>query len=541
MKIKNKELFLESLFGSRNFNIDLNLFRHDLSQDVESYQTAKSYLYENLEFKKISAEDNPNREWKATLGKEKLKNDNHYYVENQVFNSDAIPLEVYRKMSYDPTISLAMRLIIGMASSLKWNIEASDAKTEAVCRFAIDNVYREMLRNTINISYRYGWFFAEKVWARKETTLYGVNESGEKKKIFSGFVIYPKKIKGLDPQNRFKFYKDVIQDEIVKVAQQQNFTSTTGEYLYQDVEIKREKIFWFALDKEFSNVFGRSRFKGAYKYWYHQNLSEGYMSSNMASGTQNTVVSRYPAGSTPIRDSYGQSIENADIGFENLKDAYDGAGLNLPSTRDDKGNYLWDLEFKNAPITDLEKYTPVLNHFMKMILMVMGVPTGILDGDNNASELDAKIDLFFLIFEELLLQLEEVIQKELLDWIVQYNFGPKSISTTKFKFDRNGLGRRNMMKEILINMLRVATRPNSQPKNLPDIREICDDLGIPTSSYSDQFMKDPFAIDPMAQPAADGAKDATRQADQNGVDRVNKTTKESERPTKQKSVTGGSR
>lgn len=542
MKIKDQQKFLQLFFSSSGPTIDLNMFRSDLRSDQEAYDLVRDQFYEEPQsFKKVEVSDDKDLEFRTSLKKEKIVNDPYRqnFLNNRVYREDPIPLTTYKRMSYDPTIRIAMNLLRGMASSLKWDVETNDPKIRHVCRFAMDKIYKETLRECINISFRYGWYFAEKVWDREIVSLYTTNENGNRSKVFGGYIIYPRKIKGLDPFNDFRYYKDPLKDEIYKVSQYQPNKSSMSK----EVEVKREKLFWFALDKEFGGVFGESRFRAAYKYWYNGSLVDGYISNNIALAGQLPIIVRHPPGETPLSDFSG-TVSNEQLATEIVRDILEGAAVTMSSEVDEKsGKYLWDVEFRQVPISDLDKYKNILDHFLKMILMALGVPSGILDGDNNASELDAKIDLFFVIFEELLDQLENAFQKEILDWIVQYNFGHEKTLTTRFKFDRNGLGRRTLLKEVLINLLRISTRNGAQPRVLPDIVGVCEDLGIPTAGYKELYMEDPYMDDGM-NPSSGKVTDAESEANkikrqdaQNGIDRVNPTPRNAERPAKAQNIT----
>lgn len=528
-----KDIILKNFFNDRRFPIDVSEMK-DLAtfNNKETFLAARQVLEQNGMVFGGDAKTAKKDSYRKTLSKEKSLNRNIAYGrEDLVWREDGLPLELYKKMSYDPRIMLGMLLIKGMASSLKWDVKCDDPKTKAIVLHGLSFVMKRLVREMVEFSYRYGWFMGEKVWQREEVDLKEINDAGKLKTIFKGYAVSPKKVKALDPLYNWRYYRHKTEDDILFIEQY-----SRGPL---PIKLTREKIFWFPLDKEFGDIFGRSRFKGAYRPWYYGSLTQEFQVNNIGLAGNNPVLARYPEGDIYVIDT-GDSFSNDELASSLIEDVLKGGAAVLSSAVYDETNIKkWDIEFPNVPLTDLEKYKQAFDNFMSLVLEALGIPAGLIHGDNNASELDAKIDLFFIMFENTLDQLEEYIQAELVDWIVLYNFGQKAVGSAFFEFDRNGLGRRAMLKELLINMLRVSTREGAQPKVLPSIRALCDDLGVEIATYEDIFMKDPYKVEEVPAQISQKKENGkiSRQADQNGQGRPNPSKRDRQRPAKANDIT----
>lgn len=534
-----QDKILKAFFSDDRFPIDIQEMK-DLSRATNrsSMESSRQVLEQSGMSFGGDAKTTRKDSYRGTLSKERSLNRNiAYNGEENVWREDCLPLSLYKKMSYDPRIILGMLLIKGMASSLKWDVTCDDPKTRVVVEYGLNKIMRTLVREMVDFSYRSGWFMAEKVWTREELDLKEMDNSGKLKTVFKGNAISPKKVKALDPLYNFRYYRHKTEDDIAYIEQYNLGPEPT--------KLSREKIFWFALDQEYGDIFGRSRFKGAYKPYYYGQLTQEFQVNNIGLAGNNPILARYPEGDTYIADT-GVSYENDELAASLIEDVLKGGAAVLSSAvYEDTNLKKWDIEFPNVPLTDLQKYKEAFDNFMSLVLEALGIPSGLIHGDNNASELDAKIDLFFIMFENTLDQIETSIQKELVDWIVLYNFGQSAVGKATFQFDRNGLGRRAMLKELLINMLRVSTREGAQPKALPSIMALCEDLGIKIAGYEDIFMKDPYKVDEVA-PQIPAKKKSTqkkengkisRQADQNGEGRLNPKPRNRERPSKANDIT----
>jgi hypothetical protein len=455
-----------------------------------------------------------------------INNRGPMFDEDEVYNCDPIPLCEYRAMSFDPKIKLTVKLICGFISRLQYDIETTDPKKKALVDFAIQKVYSTLVRDMAEIAMQNGWQFAEKVWEEKTLKLYD-DITGEVS--FQGRAIIPKKIKTLDPENCFYFYIDTKTDDLVRVEQNQR-----GKI----VAVPRKKIFWFALDKKFSNIFGTSRFRSAYQSWFYANGLEQALLTKLDTTGEPVLVVRFPPGQNFIN---GKPVPNDVIAAGIIEKVQTEKHIAMPSEKDQGGENLWDIGFVELKNSDNDAYLKAIEYFDKKKVESLGMFGNIIAGEANFSEIDAKEDLTLVLIEDMVDQIEACIQEELVDWIVSYNFGPKHISDVKIKIDRNSLGRSKMLLELLKEMMRIAaSEKTGRPKEMPSVGRIARQLNVPTELYSDQIdrgmldkqMAAEKKMQPKpAAPAANLAKQKQQDEDSNEKNRKTPDKRERERPS----------
>lgn len=416
--------------------------------------------------------------FRSSFINEKLRNEPNEHREYEDFNPDAIPLKTYKKISLDPQIALGMFLLKGWIGGLKYSVESSDPQIQAVVSYALDKIWSELIRNSLD-ALIYGFQFAEKVWQREYVELDDFLTDEEKKTIFSGKIVTYKKIKFLDPDQNFKYYKDT-NDELYRIVQRQRAT---------EVSVKRDKLFWFALDKKHSGIFGTSRLKSVYEVWYYTKLNYQYLlKDNEKRGAPHLEV-RYPMGATLVD---GQLMGNDELAVRLVEMLQSQGAVMLPSEETEKGNPKWSLKYAdNKQTGDDSPFLKFIEFSDRKKLQAIGIPDSVLVSGSNFSMADAGGDMLVVIIEDIVSQLEDVIQKDIVEPLVEYNWGPKYISKVRLSIDKSGLGRRRLFKEILVNMMRIAaSMPGDKPKAMPDIARMCEDMGIPVSVYNKIFNED---------------------------------------------------
>jgi hypothetical protein len=469
--------------------------------------------------------------------------------EVEVYNDDEIPFHTYQAMSYDTKIALATDLICGFISRLNYSIESPDPEIKALVMASLKPHYTTLVRQMVKESFKYGWLMAEKVWERKQITIKDKADPNTKKRkdIFKGWAVIPKKIKVLDPRQAWSYYINPKNDELLRIEQHQSVGI---------VSVPRTKLVWFALDQEYSNIFGRSRYKRAYQAWFYHIAVKQAMLQKLDKTGDPPVGVRFPDGFTMVS---GTKVPNDVIADRLLANVTNDKGFVMPSTRDEQGHLLWDVAYVEIKNDELEGYEEVLDRLDKEKVEGIGLFGNILAGKANYAELDAKEDLLMVLIEDVVDQIEKCIQIDLIDYIVSYNFGPDEIIETNFRMDRNSLGRTKHLKEVLKECLRIlASDPSIDAKYFPDIYQMSRDLGIPISTYSENTVRKEEADlklegmkednlnkkqkreeppQPNKNPEDEGAqpdliKDKQRDEDSNGRDR--KTPDERERERKNK-------
>lgn len=457
--------------------------------------------------------------------------------EREVYREDPIPLETYYSMSFDTKIKLATQLIVGFATRLQFEILSSDPKKAALVKYSIEKHYNQLIKDMITIGLRNGWMFGEKVWERRTVK---VVDPSTKEVLFNGRAVIPVKIKTLNPCNGFGYWIDTKSDELVRIEQSQN-----GEI----VHTPRNKVLWFTYNKEYSNIFGQSAYRSAYQAWYYGNGLKQAMLSKLDTTGEPILVVRFPTGNN---FSEGQVQSNDVIAKDIAEQVQYQKIVVLPSAVDkDSGVEQWDIKYIELKNGENDPYLKAIEAFDKEKVEALGIFGNIIAGEANFSEIDAKEDLTIVMIEAMVDQIERCIQEDLVDWITSYNFGPKHIDDVRLHIDRNSLGRTKLLRDLLIEMMRIAAGDKTaRPRLMPSIPRIADALGVPTEIYADMMDRSmldtqmkaekamqpkPAAAVPGGKPASaaqeDPMKKAQRNEDSNGKNRKTEQVREKTRPS----------
>lgn len=409
------------------------------------------------------------------LGPAELRNNNFFMEETEVYNGDKIPIRTYKKMAADPEISFGTKLIKSWIGSLPFSIETGDRRIKRVLEYALGNVWSSLVRDLLD-SIILGFSFGEKVWQREDVIL-SDSVQGKEKIIFNGKIVSLEKIKFLDPTLNFSYYKNK-KDEITKVEQ------WSGS---EKITVDRDKLVWFALDKKYSGVFGQSRYKNIYTQWYYSKVNHKYTLNDLQKRGSPHIEVRYPEGTTILDD--GSEVDNSVVARKIAEQLTSDGVVAMPSRVNEEGEFKWSVKYADtkqdsskSPFIDYLKYSD------KKKLKGLGVPPAVTDGDSNFSTLDAQGDMLVIIVEDIVNQLEEVIQKDVVNDLVDHNFGPKAKSLVDLKIDKSALGRRQISKEILKNMIRTGSSMEGKTlASWPDPASLMNELGITNNSFDKVF------------------------------------------------------
>lgn len=401
--------------------------------------------------------------------------------EDEVYRADSIDLDTYQKMSVDAQIAFGTYLFKGWIASLPYTIECPDEHLRNIIDYIVGRVYKSVIRNIVTTGFKFGFSFGEKIWNRESVILTEPNDRGETEIIYEGIVTSLEKIKFLDPRHSFSFFVD-SSDEISRVEQVQ--IREDGRH---DVSVGRKKLLWFALDKEFSNVFGRARYKNIYPEWYYSKINNQLQINDLQKRGSPHIEVRYPRGKSQVD---GEMVKNRVVAMKIAEEMMSEGVAAFPSEAHENGDSKWSLKYADTQrgSNSDSPFLEYLRYQDQRKMKGMGIPPAIAESDSNFSNVDASGDMLAVIIEDVVDQIETVIEDDVVNPAIENNFGPRKKSLVNFKVEKSALGRRGLMKEILKTMLRTGSDMKGQTlKSWPNVVSILRDLGISQSSFQDVF------------------------------------------------------
>lgn len=442
--------------------------------------------------------------------------------DTEVYATDRIPLVTYRRMANDATIGLGMDLLAGLVASLKYTVKLPDKEETRFLRAMYDRHHNYLVSEMVRKGRQNGFCFGQKRWFRRVIAVDYMD--GEERKTSRKSMIDLREVKMINPEGNVRYY--VGKDEKIKYVEQDQ---TNGR-----IRVGRHMLFWFTHGSNFGSPFGVSTFKRAYPYWHYYKVIFQYALRHLEKVGSPHLEGRYPEGNSTVgAGSSRRRVPNKKVILKMVEAIKSTGGVAMPNERDEKGNYLWSLEYKYPDSNSAANYIEILSYLDDKKLQSNSIPDAVLRSKSNYSETDAKVEILMVNIEDFLNQAETTLRQDILEPMVSYNFGVEKIDMLEFGFDRGALGRRKMLKELLTQYLRVADNQEGLAIDTwIDFKSVLNELGAPTLTRDELFIKD------EASKSKDLVAEAQKQEDDNNreVNRVNPSPRPKERSADRKQV-----
>lgn len=198
------------------------------------------------------------------------------------YNPDEIPLSTYDRMRWDGQLRLGLMTIKLPIMSRDFWIECEDKDIQSFVYQNLKEVWRPLLKSILT-ALDFGFAPHEKVWEIAEN--YRVVNSREN-------IDYTRDV------IKYRSLKDICQKTVtLNYSEKMKFDG-----MYQNknransVFLKPNKSFVFTYDKEWGNIYGWSRMKPAYPYWYTYWILDAWHERWLQKRGIPPVIVHYPIG-----------------------------------------------------------------------------------------------------------------------------------------------------------------------------------------------------------------------------------------------------
>jgi hypothetical protein len=348
---------------------------------------------------------------------------------------EEVPLEAYRRMRNDPQVQAEISVIKLPILAQTFSIDGPGDIVETITK-AISASYNRIISRAL-LAIEFGFSVQEIIWAENDNLF-----------TISGSMDF-------DPVSvklNINEYGDVI-----------SYTIPGG------IEVPGEKAFVFTYRKEFGNPYGTSRLLSAYDVWRTKELIWLFTNRYFERKGNPPTVVKYPA--TPNQK---ESDRNADDALEMGRALLENAVVALPSTRDETGKEIWELGY----LTDDARagmFLDYLTYLDRMILRAMFIPDRVMTQEDSAGSYAlarAHLDLFLISEDGLISELEEEMNRQVVDKIIEYNYG-RRMPDVRLRISRLSRVDRELMASVFMEMVR------SGDARLP-AETLAKELGFPT-------------------------------------------------------------
>ncbi len=353
-----------------------------------------------------------------------------------------LPLYYYDQMSNDYQIKANLQIISLTLQQIDWWIDCDNKKIAQVLQEALLRIWNHTLR-TFSKAYIFGYSPAEKVYM-------------EHPKLG---LIY-KEIRDLKPSS-------CTIDVDKKDGSFNGFTQEAQNG--RTIHIEPDYALWYPFMMENGDWYGQKILKSCYKPWFYSEVLHIFMNYYYERHGKPPVVGYCPEGQT--EDENGVAHSNQDYMIDVLRDLRYNSQMAIPSTRDEKGNREWEIEFLEAQSKGIDFDLALKRYDMEKTRAMFSGDLVFSGGSGGSYALgqvqDNNLKIMMNSFIE---DMKTYIDKFLIDKLRVLNFGENSPEAT--------FGYRKLEKMDLEAMSGILRTMVSQGSAIPDLSELSTILGI---------------------------------------------------------------
>lgn len=392
-------------------------------------------------------------------------------------NPETIDVDTFTLMRRNYQLAIGLAMIKLPIIALPWRIECDDREIEKTTEWMMKKIWKKLAKSAL-MAVDYGFASHEKVWERKTVKISEIDKEEKETVYYKGDLVYFKKIKPHHPESiKMKF--DEKQD-LIEIIQEGSIGN--------DISLPIRKCFLFTNDEEYGNPFGVSRLKNAYTVWYYQSLLIQFMMQYFERRGIPPTVATAPPGRS--QDSAGTEIDNLELALRAATSLISSSVAVLPYQQSKEGrDNMWKLEsFKDDARAPM--FIESLSHLEAKCLRALFIPEGLIstqEGGRTGST-SVSADLFLMGQKSLMSDIEEAVDKQLINPFLEANFPPDKLREAHFKLDQLSFERKITIKEIFVELIKgidSMIQMGIPPNIMPSLEKMAKILEIPTETFKD--------------------------------------------------------
>lgn len=399
-----------------------------------------------------------------------------------------------KKMNEEAAIAFSYALTSSIIASLPYTFKSPSSIQKQVVDYHLKEQLNDIIDGLCTAIYN-GYAFGQKIYEKKDVVFTDAVQDDDgiidTRVVFEGKIDTIKKIKFIDPATySLKYFIKSKTEELRRVEQ-------WNPSFNKRVSINRENLVWFCDGDPFDKIFGRSRYINIQKDWEIANVLWKYILEGIDGLTNNKVEVRYPEGITPTGN--GGQTPNHVLAKDLLDALVSGSGsYTLPSSMDKEGkDYAWSVKYltessgQNVAIYNTIKdlYVLVCNRMS----LGLFIPPNLnpVSESTSLGESQTSMELMMMIQQKFVEKIEQTISKDYIDDILTLNFKKEDIVPYSFALDKSIFNKRQIMKELLMTMVKIngqlLTSGSGVPDVLPDLKSILEQLDVPYSDVVENY------------------------------------------------------
>ena len=407
-----------------------------------------------------------------------------------LFNPKAVTVNQRLLMRNDPDVHFGSAALRAPLINAQYNVESRDDKIKAFVQAQFKRHYRAIARSA-SLAIGLGYQVTEKVWTAGPTTIELEDKTGgNKEEVRIPMAWTWEKFKSIDPRT-IVLHVDEKTDEWDGVQQYTAIGGTSSAPLGL-VGPERVGLYTHDVDDNFGRLTGRAMFDIAYTDWWDKSAIGMFANRYFETKGDPALIGR--AVLDTLLDPDGLKVDGFSFIGGILRLLKGGNGVVLPSDRDEKGEYKYDVDFlKDDKRGDL--FESYLRYKSEQILQGLLTPPRV-GGAHSGSGLGTKDagvqqDQHAKFLEKELVDFFDYVNTQYVDPLVIYNYGLEAWEQSKTRLVHAGLsaGLRMELNEILKECFKQESTLGNG-KRLPiykrvDVPAVLKRLDVPTPSPED--------------------------------------------------------
>ncbi len=388
------------------------------------------------------------------------------------YNPDDIPLTTYDKMRWDGQLRLGLSTIKLPIMSRDFWVECEDKDIKVFTNQVMKKIWRPLIKSILT-ALDFGFATHEKVWAPVEN--YHVQDKKEEVDYVRDMIIY-KTIKDLSPATITLDYTEKMKFKGFYQNKKQ-----PGK----EVFVQKEKAFVFTHDKEWGNLYGWSRLKSAYPYWFTYWVLDAWHQRWLQKRGVPPIIVKYPQGQsqTATSGSSPSMTDNRELAENAGKSLQPDTVVTIPSDTVEtptgkKG--IWDISTLDDK-TRIGAFVEAKEALNVNKLRAILVPERAVTQDTTVGSLGVSSQHVWILMESLkglIGDIADHINEFILPQLVYMNFGENAPHATLF-IEEIGRELTASLFEVYLNMVAAG-------KAHPGVSKMEEILNIPSETEDEK-------------------------------------------------------
>ncbi len=401
------------------------------------------------------------------------------------FNPKSVGVDVRLLMRNDPDVAFGLAILKAPIVNLGYSVESEDPKIQAAVEWQIRKIYRPMATGA-TMAMHFGWQLLEKVWEVKDTTVQVQNQvSGvdESFNLPNAWVIH--KTKAIDPRT-INLLIDRDKDEWGGAEQRgrrfNNVNVNSGRVGPENL------ILWsFRKEEVWGQLTGFPISDHVYEPWWWKTAMNLFANRYFERRADPNFKAFADAS---VQKTGGRLIDGFTFLAEQLLGLRNGGVLMLPNRKDAQGNRAFDAElFMDDKRGDM--FQARIDALGQQILRALWITdrAATSDGTGSLAMAEVHAESLSMMLQSIVNEwVDDVINTQVVDPFVLYNFGEKALEESKTRVVASGLSK--SYRDLLLNLITQLMQAEQLTENggkvtlaeRLDAVAIAESLGLPLRS-----------------------------------------------------------